>query len=412
MYNFKISLPEFSDNVAGLISQLRERDYSEVTILGYKEFLNVLKKYMDTSRLDFYTHEEGQKFLQIYNESHGIQIHGRRKNRAIVRRFDDFCSGGDWVQTVGFRKNTVSVPKMFSLHIQSYLAQCNIIGNKPITVNRKRQYAEEFVSKLNKMNCTSPEMLTPSIVLEACISFKFTGSWPFVAQFLSFLFESGVTKCDYSLFVPRHNRGIKLPSTYSEEEIMSAEHTFNRDTQLGARNYAMFLLSSRCGLRSGDIVLLTFKDISLKTGQLSIIQQKTEVPLTLTIPEEVLRSIKAYVSIFRPESSSQYIFISSMTPYGVLSPSVVHHIVSNALIEANVCTIGKKRGPHTLRASMATSMVNDDVPYEVIRKILGHANPETIKHYAKIHIEKLRECSLEVPEPTGLFSEYLKGGAL
>lgn len=66
----------------------------------------------------------------------------------------------------------------------------------------------------------------------------------------------------------------------------------------------------------------------------------------------------------------------------------------------------RKHGPHALRSSLASSMINNETPYETVRKILGHSS---IKHYAKIDVEKLRKYSLEPPTPTGEFLNFLYG---
>ena len=54
----------------------------------------------------------------------------------------------------------------------------------------------------------------------------------------------------------------------------------------------------------------------------------------------------------------------------------------------------RKSGPHALRASLASSMVNDDINYETVRKVLGHSSNNAIKHYARIDTERLRRYSL------------------
>lgn len=54
-------------------------------------------------------------------------------------------------------------------------------------------------------------------------------------------------------------------------------------------------------------------------------------------------------------------------------------------------------------------MVNDGASYETVRKILGHSDPDVIKHYAKTDIENLRLCSIEPPAPSGVFEDYLSG---
>ena len=53
--------------------------------------------------------------------------------------------------------------------------------------------------------------------------------------------------------------------------------------------------------------------------------------------------------------------------------------------------------------------MNDGIPYEVVRRILGHSDPDVIKHYARADVENLRMCSIDPPAPTGLFDSYLSG---
>ena len=69
----------------------------------------------------------------------------------------------------------------------------------------------------------------------------------------------------------------------------------------------------------------------------------------------------------------------------------------------------RKCGPHALRSSLASSMVNDDIPYETVRKVLGHSSNNAIKHYARIDIEKLRRYSLAPPAPASRFHAFLYG---
>ena len=74
----------------------------------------------------------------------------------------------------------------------------------------------------------------------------------------------------------------------------------------------------------------------------------------------------------------------------------------DSFIAAGIDTSGKKHGPHAFRSSMASSMVNDGGSYEIARRILGHSDPNVIKHYARTDIENLRLCSIDPPAPSGL----------
>jgi len=44
-----------------------------------------------------------------------------------------------------------------------------------------------------------------------------------------------------------------------------------------------------------------------------------------------------------------------------------------------------------------------------VRRLLGHHDPDAIKHYAKIDIDNLRCCAIDVPPPSGNFEALLEG---
>jgi hypothetical protein len=57
--------------------------------------------------------------------------------------------------------------------------------------------------------------------------------------------------------------------------------------------------------------------------------------------------------------------------------------------------------------TLASELVCEKVPYEAVRKILGHEDTKSMKHYVKFDVAMLRSCSLEVPPTTGLFAEFI-----
>lgn len=93
-----------------------------------------------------------------------------------------------------------------------------------------------------------------------------------------------------------------------------------------------------------------------------------------------------------------------------MSRSGVWNIVSLRLMNS-VEISGRKHGPHALRSSLASNLISEDVPYDVVRKVLGHTDPNATKRYAAIDVAHLRLCALECPQSTGAFKSYLEGGA-
>jgi len=83
-------------------------------------------------------------------------------------------------------------------------------------------------------------------------------------------------------------------------------------------------------------------------------------------------------------------------PNARIRPALVHTIVSNALNRAGIARDGRRRGPHALRASLATRMMRNNVPMPVISEALSHVYSDSTRLYLKVDIDRLRSCALEV----------------
>lgn len=58
----------------------------------------------------------------------------------------------------------------------------------------------------------------------------------------------------------------------------------------------------------------------------------------------------------------------------------------------------RQHGLHSFRHSLASRLLEKGTPVNVISNILDHVNSDSVKSYLQIDVEKLRQCSLEVPE--------------
>ena len=187
------------------------------------------------------------------------------------------------------------------------------------------------------------------------------------------------------------------------------ETSIDTSTITGKRNLAIIRLASRMGLRAGDITALKLSEIDFIGGYITITQEKTNVPLALQMPSDVSEALKVYLENDKYFLKDGYVFHSMTAPYGRITTSVIRHVLNECVHNANINVAGRKHGSHALRSSLASSMVNDGASYEVVRRILGHTDPNVIKRYAKADIENLRLCAIDPPPASGLFLEYLSG---
>jgi len=120
--------------------------------------------------------------------------------------------------------------------------------------------------------------------------------------------------------------------------------------------------------------------------------------LQLPLLNEVGDAIIDYLR-FRPKVPLKRIFLRIPNPPGKLHDHSLYEIVSKYIKRAQIrLPQGKKHGPHALRHSLSSIMLENRVPLPVISEILSHASTETTKIYLKIDVSHLRECALDVPE--------------
>lgn len=221
-----------------------------------------------------------------------------------------------------------------------------------------------------------------------------------VKGFMRYLKEFKIVEQDLCLdyIRPCKYSKEKLPSYYSKEEILQFENQIDRLSIVGKRDYAMFLLASRLGLRSSDIRLLQFSDIDWDKNEIRIIQKKTKKPVILPLLEDVGTAIIDYVMNARPDTKDKSIFVSFRAPYHVITAATFSGMVAKYIHRSDIDWGGKHHGSHSLRHSLATNLLGGNVSLPVISSILGHSSTNTTKSYLAIDVQSLMYCSHEVPD--------------
>jgi integrase len=209
------------------------------------------------------------------------------------------------------------------------------------------------------------------------------------------------------MFVPSIKYKRPVPSIYTKQETVSLLNCVDRTTDIGIRSYALIVLALRLGLRTGDIVGLKISDVDFTKKEISFYQEKTQVHQRLELVPEVDEALSEYISKARPHSEIPNLFLSLDEPYKPVTQGIVYYSINKHIKEAGIEPGERKSGAHSLRMTLASELVAENVPYNVVRKILGHENPVTIKHYVKFDIAALRSCALSVPPITGKLAEYM-----
>ncbi len=303
-------------------------------------------------------------------------------------------------------KNKAQSPlnDQYIILVESYLEKCKVEGNCEWTLTFKQQSCEEFLLEMTNLG-KDLATLDAATVGRISINKVNRNKWHVYRMFLHFLFEKGFLSKDLSIIVPTYREKQPLPAVYTVSEVKKIEASVDRNTPEGKRDYAIILLASRMGLRRSDIAKLTFESIDLKNDRLYLIQKKTGAELNMLLVAPVKEALIEYFNAYEINEMTGRVFPT-------IEPVYITLLVTRQMKISGINTNGRRKGPHALRSSLATSMVNDGISYEVIQHILGHQDHTTVRKYAKLDIEKLRQCALEVPEPTGAYKNVLEGGGI
>lgn len=219
-------------------------------------------------------------------------------------------------------------------------------------------------------------------------------------SFLRYACYRGKAKLDLAAAVPvvANWSMSSIPRAIAADQVRQLLASIDRCTAVGCRDYAILLLLSRLGLRSGEVAFLELDDIEWSAGKLSV-HGKSGLRSELPLPGEVGKAIVAYLRDGRPQSTSRRVFLRAKAPVrGFCGASGVGSIVRHCLLRAGLDA--PTYGAHQFRHGLATEMLRQGASLSEIGELLGHHSPQTTKIYTKVDLDALR--TLALPWPGGV----------
>jgi site-specific recombinase XerD len=207
--------------------------------------------------------------------------------------------------------------------------------------------------------------------------------------FLKYLYhEQGIIKKDLAplLVGPRQFAKQKPPKFLRPEEVQNLFASLQLSSPVEIRTYAIVHLAYFLGLRPVEISRITFDDISFSKGELTLPKRKADNPITLPVPENVLKAIAAYVLKARPKSPDRHLFLSFHFPYRPMRPGNVVGYLFRIMKKAGLASSG-----YWLRHTYAQNLLQMGRSIFEIKEMLGHDNIESTKVYLHINTEHMRK---------------------
>lgn len=197
---------------------------------------------------------------------------------------------------------------------------------------------------------------------------------------LRYLFASGYTPAELAGAVPPVARWrlASLPVRLDAAAVSSVLAVFDRDAELGARNYAIVLLLARLGLRAGEAAGLTLDDVNWRSGTLTI-RGKGSCNDELPLVHDAGHAIASYLRIRQPGEAGRALFATTRPPRHALTRQGICDVVRRGCIAAGV----PEAGPHRLRHALASDLLAAGAGYGEVSQVLRHRDLRTTAIYAK-----------------------------
>ena len=164
------------------------------------------------------------------------------------------------------------------------------------------------------------------------------------------------------------------------------------------RDYAIGRCLVDLGLRSCEVAALRLDDIDWKNGSLTVRVGKSHRADVLPLPPVTGRAIANYLHKARPTTESRTVFVRHRAPLDVpVDASVIRSVVRQAAARSGL--VGRLHGPHRLRHSAATRMLQGGATLKMIADVLRHRSVDTTAIYAKVDLTRL--SAIAQPWPGG-----------
>lgn len=183
--------------------------------------------------------------------------------------------------------------------------------------------------------------------------------------------------------LPRMKKPIVRPRVYSVEEL---EQLFSHP-QLHRKHRALFMTGYGAGLRASELCHLRPEDLLSDRHQIRVVQGKGRKDRYTVLSPRLLEELRAYWRLYRPSS---WLFPSPRCADRPLTTASVAMAFGVALQRAGLPDRG---GPHCLRHSFATHLLEAGLDLPSLQRLLGHSRLSTTAVYLHVRQERLERVT-------------------
>ncbi len=400
----KLLLTELIHN---LEQEMLRLGYSKRSMEIYRSRWRTLLQFAKERRELFYSEQLGIDFVEKhFNVFEKDDDRGRSKKDfkelRVIRMIGYFQLHHTILRRCCKHKDILTDPSFIALRNQ-FQAYCEDKGYSKATTDEHIRKSVRFMYYLSSQNVTGCKEISLPLIhayIKTLAGYAYTNighNICCIRTFFRFLLETGKVQTDFAAKIPmpQLRKQMSIPSVWTKDELQKLIAAIDRGSPKGKRDYAIILLACCLGMRVSDIKNLKKENFHWEDKKLVFTQSKTKNPLSLPLTPEVGWAVIDYLKYGRPNIDNHYLFVKHIAPFGPFAErSNFCGMIKAYMGLANLPTLRKKRGMHSLRHTMASQLLEKDTPLSTISDILGHIDTNSTAVYLKVGMQKLKECAL------------------
>ena len=211
-----------------------------------------------------------------------------------------------------------------------------------------------------------------------------------IKKFYAYLLQEKLVEENPTQLISSPSIGRHIPDILSYEEICSMIDCIDLSQPLGHRNKAIIEIMYACGLRVSEVTSLKISNIYIEDEFIRIFGKGDKERL-IPISPSTIKTLYLYIDGERKSQniSTKHTDTLFINRRGTgLSRQMIFLIIKDLAEKAG---IKKNIGPHTIRHSFATHLLEGGADLRAVQQMLGHSSISTTEIYTHISDQYLRE---------------------
>lgn len=207
-------------------------------------------------------------------------------------------------------------------------------------------------------------------------------------KFFRYLVTAGEIQSDPLLLIHSPKQEKPLPPFLTVDDVFQLLGSVQVQNGLDVRDRAVLEVFYSTGIRVSELVGMNWADIDVQLGIVRVLGKGSKERI-VPIGDIALRALEDYAREQRarwqlPCKGANAVFLNNRGQR--ITTRSVARIVEKHLKQAGIPV---RMGPHGLRHSFATHLLNSGADLRVIQELLGHASLSTTQKYTHLNLDAL-----------------------